>query len=177
MIIIHHMEKKHNQIKIKNIDWKKWQFTEKAVLCFVINNDKILLIHKKRGLGKGKINAPGGRIEEGETPIKAAIRETQEEVLITPINPVKYAELNFIFTDGYSLYGEAYISKSHTGIPGETEEAKPFWQEIDKIPYDRMWEDDRLWLPHVLNGKKVKAYFIFEKDKMLDHNVEIVESF
>jgi len=31
-----------------------------ATLSFVLKGDKMLLIDKKTGLGKGKINAPGG---------------------------------------------------------------------------------------------------------------------
>jgi 8-oxo-dGTP diphosphatase len=48
-------------------DWSVWQPTERANLCFVTRGDEVLLIHKKRGLGAGKINGPGGRIEPGET--------------------------------------------------------------------------------------------------------------
>ena len=64
----------------EKIDWSRWQPTELATLCFVIRDGQILLIHKKRGLGAGKINGPGGRIESGETAEQGAIRETQEEV-------------------------------------------------------------------------------------------------
>ena len=34
---------------------------------------------KKRGLGEGYFNAPGGHIEEAETAMEAAVRETKEE--------------------------------------------------------------------------------------------------
>ena len=66
-------------MKLNDINWKDWQPTEVATLLFVIRGDQILLIRKKRGLGAGKINGPGGRIEPGETPHECAIRETQEE--------------------------------------------------------------------------------------------------
>ncbi len=62
---------------------------------FIVKDEKILLIEKKRGLGAGKINGPGGKIDPGETPLQAIIRETQEELLITPINPRKLGELWF----------------------------------------------------------------------------------
>ena len=48
-------------------DWSTWQPHERANLCFVVRGEEVLLIHKKRGLGAGKINGPGGRIEPGET--------------------------------------------------------------------------------------------------------------
>ncbi|RKX74483.1 MAG: NUDIX hydrolase, partial [Spirochaetes bacterium] len=55
-----------------------WKPVEEAVLCFIRDRkeEKVLLIHKKTGLGAGLINAPGGRIDPGETPEEAAVRET-----------------------------------------------------------------------------------------------------
>ena len=53
-------------MKIQQIDWKRWQPEVAATLMFVISGNKVLLIHKKRGLGAGKVNGPGGHIEPGE---------------------------------------------------------------------------------------------------------------
>ena len=64
-------------LQVSGIDWAAWKPTEYANLCFVMRDGKILLIRKKRGLGAGKINGPGGRLEPGETALAAAIRETQ----------------------------------------------------------------------------------------------------
>ena len=72
-------------MRIANIDWDSWQPEQIATLLFVIRAGKVLLIHKKRGLGAGKINGPGGKLEPGETPKQCAIRETTEELCITPI--------------------------------------------------------------------------------------------
>src|SRR4051794_35353585 len=44
-------------------DWAAWVPRERAVLCFIVCGGRVLLIHKKRGLGAGKVNAPGGKIE------------------------------------------------------------------------------------------------------------------
>ncbi len=64
-----------------SFDWSTWTPTEEATLLFAFDGGgRVLLIHKKRGLGKGKINGPGGRLEAGETPVQAAVRETREEV-------------------------------------------------------------------------------------------------
>lgn len=158
---------------VKNVNWDKWQFTEDAVLCFIERGEEFLLIHKKRGLGKGKINAPGGRIDPGETALEAAVRECQEEVCMTPSELEYVTELNFIFLDGYSLRGYVYRAKAFTGTPTETDEAKPFWCRKSEIPYDRMWQDDQYWIPLMLKGKFVTGRFIFDDDKMLSMNLEI----
>jgi coenzyme A diphosphatase NUDT7 len=43
----------------------------------------------------GEISFPGGRIEEGESPQEAAIRETSEELLLNKANIEIIRELNY----------------------------------------------------------------------------------
>ena len=38
------------------------------------------------------------------------------------------------------------------------------WFSRDKIPYDRMWDDDKYWLPAILDGKRVQATFVFREN-------------
>jgi 8-oxo-dGTP diphosphatase len=167
---------KNNDIPdtVSAIDWQTWEPTEKAVLSFMLQGERLLLIRKKRGLGAGKVNAPGGRIEPGETAMEAAIRESVEEVHMEPKNPQKRGELFFQFKDGYKLHGEIFFSDTHAGTPTETDEADPFWCSVDAIPYDDMWEDDRYWLPLALNATPFRAYFIFDDDRMLDRKIDIL---
>ena len=156
-----------------SIDWGAWTPTDTAVLTFIRHDAQLLLIHKKRGLGKGKINAPGGRIEPGETPEQAAVRETQEEVGLTPSGLHPAGRLDFVFTDGYSLRCHVFTASSYTGTLTETDEAIPFWCSEDDIPYGKMWSDDRLWIPLMLEGKRFDAAFIFDGDLMLWHTLNV----
>ena len=148
-------------------DWKTWKPTERACLCFAVTGGKILLIHKKRGLGAGKVNGPGGRLEAGETPEQAAVRETQEEIGVTPKGLKKAGEIHFQFVDGYGLHCVVYTASAVEGTLIETDEAKPFWEGVSKIPFDNMWTDDRHWIPWMLEGRPFKGYFTFDGDKML----------
>ena len=66
---------------LSEIDWNTGANT-KTTLLFIHQDDKVLLIRKKRGLGAGKINAAGGRLEEDETELEGAVREMQEELLM-----------------------------------------------------------------------------------------------
>jgi 8-oxo-dGTP diphosphatase len=156
---------------VSGVDWDSWDFAEKAVLCYLFDGDKVMLIHKKTGLGKGKVNAPGGRIEADEMPADAAVRELQEETGVTPEGLREVALLHFIFTDGYSLKGTVFFAHSHQGEAQATDEADPFWVPVDQIPYEKMWEDDALWLPMALSGKHVTGRFIFEDEKMLSRDI------
>ena len=151
--------------------WRTWQPTMKASLCFVIRQDKILMIRKKRGLGAGKINGPGGRIEAGETALDAAIRETQEELCVTPQDLSQRGELHFQFADGLALHCVVFTAKECLGDPVETEEAIPYWIAPADIPYQEMWEDDQFWLPGMLKGLTFSGYFHFDGDRMLSRHI------
>ena len=156
--------------------WQQWQPRERATLCFIIRDNQVLLIRKKRGLGAGKINARGGRLEIGETPNECAIRETQEEVGLTPIGVQECGQLHFQFADGYSLHCTVFTASDFSGELIETDEALPLWTAIDAIPYEEMWADDIHWLPGVLNGGTFRGYFHFDNETMLTNNVSWLEA-
>jgi 8-oxo-dGTP diphosphatase len=162
---------------VKLTDWKNWTPREVATLCFIRDGEQLLLIRKKRGLGAGKINAPGGRLEPGETALQAAIRETQEEVGVTPRDLEKRGELFFQFADGYSLFCSVFLAHGCDGDLIETDEALPIWTHIDAIPFHEMWTDDAHWLPLVIDGKSFRGWFEFDNETMLSHNVQVVDAF
>jgi 8-oxo-dGTP diphosphatase len=148
------------------IDWTRWKGEMLATILFIIKDGRILLIEKKTGLGAGKINGPGGKIEPGETALEAAIRETQEELLITPHTPRKLGELQFSMSDHPDILCHVYRSDDFSGIPTETDEAVPVWIALDAVPYDRMWEDDQHWLPLLISEEMFLGRFVFEGERM-----------
>ena len=157
--------------KLADVDWDNWQASDPATLVFVIEDGKILLIDKKTGLGKGKINGPGGKVEKGEAPEACAIRECQEELSIT-VSDLQYCgQHRFQFVDGYSIHVWVYKTEKFDGTPTESVEAKPLWVSLDEIPYEQMWEDDRIWLPMLLRGEKFQGRWIFDGDTMLDYEL------
>ncbi len=158
-------------MKVADIDWSTWQPDLTATLLFVIKQDQVLLIRKKRGLGAGKINGPGGHLEAGETPKACAIRETQEELLITPLNVQAGGELFFHAEDMPRIHGYVFIATDYRGTPTETAEAIPLWTPIADLPFDEMWDDDRLWLPAVLAGQVIKGWFTIAEERMLDSKI------
>ncbi len=158
---------------VSQVDWTTWRATDLATLVFVRFDGRLLLIRKKRGLGAGKINGPGGRLEPGETLDACAAREVREELLITPRNLERMGELRFQFLDGYGIHVYVYQATGFTGTPSETPEAAPLWVDERHVPYDEMWEDDRIWLPQLLAGARVDGRFIFDGDALLDHELTV----
>lgn len=157
------------------MDWNNWQPRERANLCFIVKGGRVLLIRKKRGLGAGKINGPGGKLEAGETALGAAVRETQEEIGVTPLEVEERGVLHFQFADGYSLHCAVFLARDFAGEPIETVEATPMWFAFDAIPYEEMWADDRHWLPQMLAGRRFAAWFEFDGDTMVSKTVQWLE--
>ena len=131
---------------------------------------------KKTGLGKGNWNGPGGKIDPGETPKECAVRELQEEISITPDDPQCRGILRFYFGKKAKAdwYVYVFVAANFSGTPSESREAFPQWYPISEIPYDLMWEDDRYWLPLVLQGKSVSGDFVFSSDmkSLIDYNIQ-----
>jgi 8-oxo-dGTP diphosphatase len=162
-------------VRVSEINWSKWKARDLATLVFVIRDGKILLIRKKRGLGKGKVNGPGGKLDPGENAVECAARECEEELGIKVTNLECLGEHKFQFTDGYSIHCWVFRTSDMEGVAVETDEAAPLWTDLEDIPYDEMWEDDRIWLPMVIKGTSFTASWIFDDDHMLDYELEMVD--
>ncbi len=143
----------------------------KSTLVLLLNDNQILLAMKKRGFGKGRWNGVGGKPENEESITQTAVRECKEEIMVTPQDLTLVAKLNFYFPAEKSNWNQqvhVFTSLKWKGEPTETEEMKPKWYKFNDIPYSLMWDDDKHWLPHVLEGKFVNASFTFDnKDQIV----------
>lgn len=149
------------------VEWETWSAEIPATLMFIVQEGRVLLIDKLTGIGEGKVNGPGGKIDPGETAEQAIVRECQEELHITPLEPVKMGELHFAMSDIPDIHCHVFMATRFAGQPTPTREANPLWTAIESIPYGKMWEDDKFWLPQMLDGQKFNGRFQFEGDKIL----------
>jgi 8-oxo-dGTP pyrophosphatase MutT (NUDIX family) len=145
-----------------------------ATLLFLIKGDQILLAMKKRGFGVGRWNGVGGKPQPDENIFDTAIRETQEEINVTPKNIIQVATLNFNFKNNSDWDQQVLVFTTDTweGEPSESEEMSPKWFNQNNLPFLSMWPDDPFWLPSVLSGKKIQANFTFgDNDTILDKQI------
>ena len=140
----------------------------KATVCFLVKDNQVLLcLKKKESFGHGYLVGPGGKIEVGETSEQCVVRETREEIKVAPKYPEKSGTIIFNYShDGIPEIQEVdfYIAKEWEGDPVETDEMKPEWFDIDKVPYDRMLPTNQKFIEPMLHGKKVNGAVIFDED-------------
>jgi len=139
---------------------------KKLTLCLAVNESEILLGLKKRGFGEGRWNGFGGKLEKRETIEEAARREVFEESGLIVKELEKKGIITFEFeSDQETLEVHIFQILNFEGEAKESEEMKPRWFNKKEIPFDKMWSDDKYWLPLFLDGKKFKGRFLFDAEK------------
>ena len=160
-------------------DWLNPPDTVRAVLCYIRKGNSFLLLMKSKGkFGEGFWNAPGGKIEDGETEEEAVRREVLEETGLVVENLSEAGFLEFYFGEGKRIpdwTAKVFSTASFSGnLKEKSEEGTLSWFSEDRLPYDNMWEDDRHWLPLVIKGRRFRGSFLFSADskKLLDSKVK-----
>lgn len=150
--------------------------TLNTTLLLIIKDKKILLAEKKRGFGMGLYNGIGGKVEKDEEIEHAMIRETQEEISVTPKNYTKKAVINFdMFLKGEPTYEimHVYVASDYEGIVSESDEMKPRWFEFDEIPYDNMFAADKIWMKKMFDGEEFSGNVKFDENfKLISYNFD-----
>lgn len=123
---------------------------KKTTIVFPKTEAGFWLGMKKQGFGEGWWNGFGGKLEANETYEQAARRETREEADIEVGELRHIASLHFFFDNVLKVVSKAYVAESFTGEPIETEEMRPQFFDIDELPYETMWQADRIWIPRAL---------------------------
>ena len=137
-----------------------------ASLCHIINHQMLLLKKANRGISKGKWNGPGGKLERGESPAQNVIREVFEETSLRIVNPAYRGRIEFYMggRDRLDYLVHVFLVRRFHGRPRPTEEGPVKWFDLERIPYARMWDDDRYWLPLLLTGVRFDAQFFYDEE-------------
>ncbi len=122
---------------------------------------ELLLGLKKRGFGEGRVVAPGGHLEPGETTGQACVREIAEEVgiVVEPADlaPAGGVAFRFPTRPEWDLHVALFRTRLFQGEPAESDELVPGWYPVEDLPWADMWPDARHWLPRVLAGETIQA--------------------
>lgn len=132
---------------------------------------EVLLGEKLTGLGTGKLVGAGGKLEPGESPVDAAVREVAEElgVVVAPVDltPISCITYPFIDRDEWSQRSHGFLARTWSGEPTASSELDPQWFDVTALPFDRMWADAATWLPQAIAGEFVERTIAFRADGTL----------
>ncbi len=159
-------------------------FTHSVVIFLIRKNSQgvteVCLGLKKRGYSEGKYNGFGGKIETGENPQEAAVRELKEESevkvgvgLLNKKGIIKY------FEPGENWLVHIFVCDKWAGKIRESDEMRPFWFDVSNLPLDKMWENDALWIKDILTTEqKIEGTIWHDKnDKVVKKELKLVDKF
>jgi len=133
---------------------------KRATLIIIPEYENVLMGEKKTGeIGQNLINAPGGKIEPGETPLACALRETWEElgIKLLPQLMEEIAVITFYTADVPDFEVYVYRAGGFVGKPRETESMIPRRFRWNRLPFDRMHDGDAHWFTKALHGHHFNA--------------------
>lgn len=153
-----------------------------ATLCFLVKERdgkiaEILLGKKQLRLGVGKWNGAGGHVEDNETIAAAMVRETREELRVTPTGYRKVGELCFEWPTKpeHEQLVHAFFCSQWDGEPVPSDElAELTWFPVSALPANDMWEADRYWLPDAFQNP-VAAFFRYDANGKLSSHPRVYE--
>jgi len=102
-------------------------------LCFLTRGDAVLMLRRRRPPNQGLWNGVGGKIEAGETPLAACVREVREETGFQ-LDTARFAALvswtGFEAPDGELC---VFIAQAPEGEPAPCDEGELAWQRRDWV--------------------------------------------
>lgn len=137
-------------------------------LCFVWDGARTLLIHRRKPPNSGLLNAIGGKLEAGEDPYEAALREVAEETGLR----LERLALRAILTIHVRTSGDRWLlfvfaaDLPPGAAPVASDEGALEWVEAAAIPTLPVPRDIPLLLPYLMDRTRpiLMANLTYEAD-------------
>ncbi|MGH2424905.1 MAG: NUDIX hydrolase [bacterium] len=125
------------------------------VLCFIRSGNRVLLIHRRKAPHAGQWDGIGGKLEPGEDPFTACVREVQEETGLTISKPQLRAlsVISVRSTDELWLLFTFSVEAPHEAVTA-SDEGDLAWVELDQVALLPVVADLPILLSH-LDRQKV----------------------
>jgi 8-oxo-dGTP pyrophosphatase MutT (NUDIX family) len=137
----------------------------RSTLCFIEKDEKFLMLKKAAELfGGGKWNAPGGKLNDGESFDECAVREAFEETGLKLGGVEERGILKFFESGKFAWDVHVFVSNNFEGEMKQGSEGELKWIEKNNMPFDDMWADDFHWFPFLIDGKKFEGTFYFTEN-------------
>lgn len=153
-----------------------------TVLCYITDDQGRFLFlfrgKRKDDIHQGKYNAPGGKIEQGESPVDTMHREVFEE---TGLTITEFKRLGFLAFPGFHTDPQGPIDESvHVFLATKTTgtllpdsvEGDLEWVDRDRVLTLPFWEGDRAFLPYVLRGERFEGKLTYVHGKLIGADIQ-----
>ncbi|MBI3943351.1 MAG: 8-oxo-dGTP diphosphatase [Chloroflexi bacterium] len=143
-------------------------------LCFLTRAEQVLMLYRFRPPNRGLWNGVGGRIEAGESPLAACLREIREETgyrLATAEFAGVLTWSGFESPDG-GLY--IFTAEAPSGEPEPCAEGILRWQpRAWVLTSPQVVSNIHIFGPQILSGAPPRLYhFDYRQGKIIRHHVE-----
>ena len=153
------------------VEKDQYEFT----LCFLVQNQQVLMLERQKEPNKGLWNGVGGHIELGESPNHACVREIEEETGIL-VDGIHFCGV-LSWESWYFPAGGMYIYRADPEVTRvvASDEGPLEWKPVDWVLHsDRVVANIPLFLPDVLSLNAPQRYHcLFDEKKLL--NCETME--
>lgn len=154
-----HEEIDENGIVVFEIK-KKRTLHYNATACYLKKDDKVLMIKFDKKWGQ-VYAPPGGKFEEGESPLECITREFYEETGLTLINP-RLQGISFWHdtVDGIIF---VYTAEEFSGdLKVTSEEGKLEWIKFDDLSLINQFDQNKCFTPYLFKPNVFEAKFILD---------------
>lgn len=121
-----------------------------TTLCYIESKGRYLMLHrtkKEHDENKDKWIGIGGKLEEGESPEDAAIREAFEETGLELINPQYRGIVTFVSEKWGTEYMHLFTCDNFSGkIKEDCDEGELLWIDKTELLSYNLWEGDKIFL-------------------------------
>ena len=153
------------------------KIVKQAVICYIKQDNKTLMLYrnkKENDYHRGKWNGVGGKLEQGETPQEAVIREVKEETNLIVKNPFLKGMITFpLFSNNEDWYVYLFEAYKFTGnITKNCKEGELFWVNNNEIKDLSMWEGDAYFLKWMESNSFFSGKIIYKNGVYIENKVD-----
>lgn len=141
-----------------------------ATVCYLKKDDKVLMI--KFAKKWGQVYAPpGGKFENGESPLDCIIREFYEETGLTLINP-KLQGISYWHDSAEGIIF-VYVAEEYDGEQTTTSsEGKLEWIKIDDLLSIKQFDQNEKFTPYLFKDELFEGKFsLDDKCKVINYEI------
>lgn len=124
-----------------------------STLCYLLVDEHLLMLRRRKEPFSNHWTAPGGKIEDGENPAEAIVREVREETNLTVHQPELKAICSEIGADEYNWLLFIFACRSYEGELVASDEGELRWLPLAQIDQWPLPDIDRHILRYVLDDE------------------------